>query len=312
MKFSDLDQLTEAPDLSSIKGKLQRAGTKLAKHTPFSKKTRTKATAKSGVQKTGLKIKDKFHTWQGETGEDDTVEAFKSFLSSELPQYAPYVDNIAVALKLAKPKPKPESDIQKQVPTDDINYSVELDKSGAPKKDAKSEQYSDKEKGALRKQEGDAAKAEAKELDSENPKHDLKASKGNEEPKVDMSASIYEGRLSYFLIEKTKLSDNQLDTLIVRVIQAANKASTASNEPAQDEPAPREKPSNEIGKAAKKISKAKADDEEEFTVASPASSGGSVFDEFADELEDILTTVYKGKDITDNQKRYAKAILDEL
>jgi hypothetical protein len=272
MKFSDLDnKLEEAPDLSKIKGKLQRAGTKLKKHTPFNKEARLKAAAKDETQQLGLKIKDKFHSWLGSTGKPQTVSSFKNFLSKAMPEYARFVDEVAVQLKFTKPEPDPEPEA-----TGDEDLAVASPSSEDP------DATGDKSKKV-------AAPEKEAELELE-PEEEV-------EEEVDMSASIYESRLAYFLIEETKLKDNQLDTLIVRVLQKAKAdgAEVAGDKESQS--------SDEVSKTADKVSKAKAPaDDEELSVASPGYDKVSSddieaikdrLDEFGDDVKDIIRKTIK-------------------
>lgn len=263
MKFSDLDkQLDEAPDLSKIKGKLQRAGTKLAKHTPFSKETRLKAKKKGDLQQTALGIKDEFHEWQAETGSEQTAKEFLNFLGQKYPEYVQAAKEMAVKLKQMKPESTPDAE------KGDEELSVA--------------RPSDSE-------DPDATGDKSKKIDAPEKEADLELEPEEEvEEEVDMSASIYESRLAYFLIEDAKLKDNQLDTLIFRTLQAVKKAGGKVGS---------SQPSDEISKTADKVSKAKASDDEELSVAEPRKrehgkaqdvSKDEVVNRWSDKVEDYV------------------------
>jgi hypothetical protein len=294
MKFSDLDkQLDEAPDLSKIKGKLQRAGTKLKQHTPFNKEARLKAKKKVGVQNIALGIKDEYHEWQGETGSEQTLGSFVEFLKASHPSYAPHAEKMAVKLKYKKPEPakKDNEELSVARPSDSEDPDATGDKSkkvDAPEKEADLE-------------------LEPEELELEV------------EEEVDMSASIYESRLQYFLLyeddNKIKLKDNQLDTLLVRTLQAVKKAGGDIGGSAG-----KAEKSDEVSKTADKVSKAKApvDDEEELSVARP--SYGKVssddidaikdrIDEFGDDIKDIIR---RQKGVEDSIKKEMSDKIDDL
>ena len=159
MKFSDLDkQLDEAPDLSKIKGKLQRAGTKLAQHTPFNKEARLKAKAKGDLQQTALGIKDEFHQWQAKTGSEQTAKEFLNFLGQAYPEYVQAAKEMAVKLKQMQPETTPDSgkDDDKKMsvskPSDSEDPDATGDKSkkvDAPEKEADLELEPEETKLAL-------------------------------------------------------------------------------------------------------------------------------------------------------------------
>ena len=190
-----------------------------------------------------------------------------------------------------------------------------------------SDQSEDEVKAAYKKQ-GDELESKRKAQGGELVDED---SDDDSEPKVDMSASIYEARLREFLKEDEEddvginpsktLADNQIDTLLVKGLEKMKQGSSPLATDTQAKAAKagieldddgnaiaRQQPKGEIEKTADKISNAKSDDE----YSASGRGDSSVLDEYADELEDILTTVANGKDISSNQKGYAQAILDEL
>lgn len=286
MKFTDIDNnLEEAPDLSKIKGKLQRAGTKLKKHTPFNKQARLKAKKLGGIQQTALGIKDEYHEWQGETGSKQTLGSFIEFLNATYPSYTPHAEKMAVKLKY-KEAPK----------TDDEKLSV------ARPSDEDPDVTGDKSK---------KVPAPEKEADLElEPEEEV-------EEEVDMSASIYESRLQYFLLyeddNKIKLKDNQLDTLLVRTLQAVKKA--GGNVGGSSDSAEK---SDEVSKAADKVSKAKAPDDEELSVARSGYDRISSddiqaikdrIDEFGDDIKEIIR---RQAGVEDSIKKEMSDKIDDL
>ena len=236
MKFTDLnDNLNEGP-ISGPAGFAKRAKAKLQKNVPFARQQQAQGKAKDKLFKQAKEIKDELKVWMGEIGKKEI--GMKTFLDWVNNRFPSQYDGILTAAKDIHTNLFPKdskADIQNQVSTDGVNYSVELDKTGAPKKEVKPEQYSDEEKAAIKKKYADDAEAEAKELGSEDEKQDVKASKGEDEkPKVDTSASIYESRFRAILeadtdqslaasadgkISDDPLKDDQIDTLIVKGLQ---------------------------------------------------------------------------------------------
>jgi len=271
MKFSDLnDNLNEGP-ISGPAGFAQRAKAKLQKHgTPFMKQQQKRGKAKDALFKKAKDIKNKLKVWMDKIGKPEIgMKTFLDWMQQSHPEEAEGV--LAAAKEIhtnlfPKAPEKEKQDIQKQVPTDGINYSTEVDQKGAPVKKKKAER-SPEEEEQIKKAYGPGgtvakgAEAEAKKLSSEDDTQDLKASKGDDEkPKVDTSASIYESRFRTMLeaetdqslaasadgeISNDPLKDDQIDTLIVKGLQKQKElAGTGASKVAakQTEPAAGEEP----------------------------------------------------------------------
>lgn len=238
MKITDLNEnLSEGP-ISGPAGFAQRAKAKLQKHvTPFMKQQQKRGKLKDELFKKAKDIKNELKAYMEQTGKSKI--GMKEFLDWMENNSDSHAGTLAAAKEIHTnlfPKDS-KADIQNQVSTDGVNYSVELDKTGAPKKEKpKPEGMSPEDEKAARDKIAADAEAEAKESGSEDDEpQDLKASKGdNEKPKVDTSASIYEARLRAILEAKTdqslaasadgeissdELEDNQIDTLIVKGLQ---------------------------------------------------------------------------------------------
>jgi len=314
MKFSDINEnLTEAPE-----GMLARAATAVKKKVGPTKKIRQRAAGRQSIQKQALGIKDQFHTWAGENSKGSSVEDFKAFASENYPKLAAVIDNVAAELKFAKSKPesepKPKSDDSADQQANAVDPEQEQEDMISPEEmtgeKGKPGEQSEEEIRAAYGKKGDELEAKRKAQGGELADESVEEDADDAEPKVDMSASIYEARLNRILMLERDLKDNQLDTLIFRSIQAAgaNKRPDHPDSPKAKAAAKAKSSEDEISQTADKISNASSDDE--YTASVRGDS--SVLDEYADELEDILRAVANGKDISSNQKGYAQAILDEL
>lgn len=325
MKFSDINEnLTEAPG-----GFADRAKAKLQKKIAPGKERRKRGAAKEKLFAKAQEIKAELKQWHdNKTGSPKLVITMQEFLSWMQDNYPQFADT---AEKFARDD-KAYADFFAQEVDDEGNQTSTASDPKVKMRDpdeippgkvsnSPPEKISDKEKKAGYDKINKDAEDEAAEFE----KQDLKASKGeDEEPKVDTSASIYEARLQAMLSEDEEdvgvnraktLADNQIDTIIVGGIRGFLSSPSKDKQAKgygrqQQEPEPESKDNDEISKTADKISNVKSDDSYEYEASGRGNS--SVLDEYADELEDILTTVANGKDISDNQKGYARAILDEL
>lgn len=296
MKFSDLDKnlVTEA------EGVLSRAGTKLKKKLGPTKKIRQRATGKAEIQQQALDIKSQFHNWAGKNDLDSTVGAFKEFLDGEYPQLASYVDDVAVKLKFKeKEVEKPQAQPADSEKADEVGDEEQEDMVSPEEMTGEkpSGEQSEEEIRAAYAKQGEEAEAEAKELGAEDDEV---------EEEVDMSASIYESRLAYLLIEETKLKDNQLDTLIVRVLQAAQrtgkKVSTGDSE---KEAEPKKKEKKLPGSLRQKVSDVLVGDASRSHRARQERKAGIAAD-------DESTTSSSSPSLSDNEIEQVKNRLDKF
>jgi len=320
MKFSDINEnLTEAPG-----GFADRAKAKLQKKIAPGKERRKRGAMKEKLFAKAKEIKNELKQWHDDkTGTPKlaiTMQEFLSWMQDNYPQFGDTAEKFARGDKAyAEFFAQAVDDEGNQTSTaSDDKVKVNDPDSIPPGKVSNSppEKISDKEKQAGYDKINKDAEDEAAEFD----KQDLKASKGEDkEPKVDTSASIYEARLQAMLSEDEEdvgvnraktLADDQIDTIIVGGIRGFLSAPGKEKQAALGQATQEPKAKDEIGKTADKISKASRDDSEDYSASSRGE--GSVLDEYADELEDILTAVANGKDISNNQKGYARAILDEL
>ena len=336
MKFDDLnDNLNEAP-ISGPSGFAQRAKAKLQKQAPFMRTTQKKGAAKDALFKKAKDIKNELKVWMGEIGKQEIgMKTFLDWMNKKHPDNAEGV--LAAAKEIhtnlfPKAPEKEKQDIQKQVPTDDITYSTQVDQKGAPVKKKKAER-SPEEEEQIKKAYGPGgtvakgAEAEAKELSSEDDTQDLKASKGDDkEPKVDTSASIYETRFQAILeaetdqslaasadgeISNDPLKDDQIDTLIVKGLQkqkelagtgaskVAAKQKTTEPESEVEQPAVADKKAE---KAAPKAGKEKA-------AAGPELGSVTVPKAYAKANKTILTKVQAGEEPDNKDKKAASELL---
>jgi len=330
MKFTDINQeLTEAPDLSKIKGKLQRAGTKIKSKNPLSKEMRTKSSAKANVQQTGLKIKDQFHAWVGETGSEQTLEDFKAFIDQNMQELSGVFDEVALELKFKKPEPEPEPEPEAQA-DDSADQQVDAT-SGEDQEDmispeeitgekGKPGEQSEEEVRAVYDKQGEELEAKRKAQGGELADESVEEDADDAEPKVDMSASIYESRLKALLTEATKLNDNQLDTLIVRLMQRAKKG--GATQPAAEKPAaekPAAEPEKEKGDGwRQKFSKAMTGTGNVSDIGKGSFGGGedggsapSIDPDDLRALTGLLSTVAKGK-AGPKEKKVAGKLLQSI
>ena len=330
MKFADLDKdlTTEAEAFDKKQGKIARAGTKLKAKLGPTKGMRQRATGKAEIQQQALDIKSEYMSWVGANDLDRTAGTLKQFLSDNNYQHlADKVDEIAVRLKFKEPEkapedePKAQSDDSADQKADEVSPGEDQEELLSPeemtgKKSASGEQSEEEVKAAYAKQ-GEELEAERKAR-GDDPKDD------EVEEEVDMSASIYESRLAYFLIEEIKLKDNQLDTLLVRVLQAAGAGggSGPSSEKSADKPAEKPKKDSLLKKAGKAYNKGmnvafgdlhgRDTGDSDDDGGSGSYSGGELNTRQSKIVKNILQTVLDGKELSKEQTTTAKDLLREL
>lgn len=331
MKFSDLDKnlVTEAEAFDKTQGKMSRMGTKLKSKLGPTKGMRQRATGKAQIQQQALDIKSEYMEYVGANDLDMTAGTLKQFLSdNNYENLAKEVDEVAVKLKfkqkeVEKPQAQPADAEKAEVVTGDEEQEDMVSPEEMTGEKPSGEQSEEEIRAAYAKQ-GEEAEAEAKELGAEEDEV---------EEEVDMSASIYESRLAYFLIEEMKLKDNQLDTLLVRVLQAAGaggkKASTDDSEQTQAEPDEKpEKKDSLLKKAGKayrkgmdKANKAAFGDlvggseEEEVTDSGKVkSTSGMKYIDSGDysDLTELLNKIVNTKRLEPNDQRRAKELLNNI
>lgn len=277
MKFVDLDQnIVEAPEAYNAKqgfGKKLKA--KVKSNTPFAPGVRDRAKAELKLRNTAKQIKNDFKMWLVKTepsGTEPTLELFSEFIDSQMNDYAKFVKPVATKLKLTK-----------------------VDK---PKKSA---QPVDNEKV-------DTVNPDEEHEDMISPEELTKESDEDVEETVDMSASIYESRLNYFMLLETKLKDNQLDTLIFRMVQAANKHGVKAKSTEKNTKTEPDKLRKSIPKGWDK------DNDEEISMSSPKASKkstntlsdneiGRVKDRLDELGEDIINVIRKQDGVDDSVKK---------
>ena len=301
MKFSDIDKnLTEGP-LSGPAGFKKRVKAKAQKHlTPFMKGQQERGALKDEQYKKAKQIKQKFKAWKDEIGMSPkvypTMQEFLQFLKTDID---PQISGLSAAVE--------------QVARSEAAYK-EFFTTAIDDKGNATQTASDPKVKVRKDDDIDATGTKAKQVDAPEKEAELELEPEEEvEEEVDMSASIYESRLRAFLSEdgedvgvnnNKQLADNQIDTLIVKGLQNLRKGGGQASAPASKD--------DEVSKTADKVSKAKApDDDEELSVASP-SSGGSSFDEFADDIEEILDTIRRDKELSKVHKRNAEYIYKQL
>jgi len=305
MKFSDINEnLTEGP-LSGPAGFGARAKAKLQKQIPFAKEQQRRGAVKDAEHDQARTIKNDFKAWKAKAFPNGEKEPLQ--MGQFIEWSKKYNGKLGAAIE--------------QTATTDKDYAAFAGKTD-PKVNVRDTGEDPDATGENPDATGDRSKKvnapdddggleleQELELADESVEEDA----NDAEPKVDMSASIYESRLRAFLNEDQEgkiiwnskiLHDNQIDTLIVKGLQRLAQGGASADSSAKKEP------SDEISQTADKISNAKSDDSDEYTAAGRGDS--SVLDEYADELESILTAVANGKEISNNQQGYARAILDEL
>ena len=302
MKFSDLDKnlVTEAEAFDKKQGKLNRMGTKLKSKLGPTKGMRQRATGKAQIQQQALDIKSEYMEWVGANDVDVTASTLKQFLaSSNYENLAKKVDDVAVKLKFKDKEVEPDKGDDEE-----LTVSSPPDSSEDP----------------------DATGDKSKKINPPDEEADLELEPEDEvEEEVDMSASIYESRLAYLLIEDKKLKDNQLDTLLVRVLQAAGaggkKSSASDTEQPKAEPEKKDSLLKKAGKAYNKgMNKAFGDLHGRGDGDGDGDGGGSGYSGSGNDLntrqskvvKNILQTVLDGKQLSKDQTKVAKDLLREL
>lgn len=246
MKFTDINEnLTEGP-FSGPAGFGKRAKAKLQKNMPFAKGQQRRGKKKDEMFAKAKEIKDELMDWKAEAfasgnGEKEplSMQQFLDWAKSHNPKLGQAIEAVARS-------DKDYADFFAQaVDKKGEQSSTASDEKVKPR--AEPEKYSDEEKAAIKQKYADDAEAEAKELGSEDDdaNESVEEDSDDAEPKVDMSASIYESRLRAFLnededvgVNKAKtLADNQIDTLIVKGLekQKQHSPSKASNDKDPDE-----------------------------------------------------------------------------
>ena len=216
--MSDINEtLREAPQVDlpgNVKGRPnslgQRLKQKVKKHTPFSKKKRDEAEYKDKIFKTAKELKNQFaqHMQNYPDGTTPTVAHLEEFFKDS--EYEQYVAQVAKDLGFrGKPAAKGKGE-----PTDTSKEDPKTDPAASTvPKNAKDDS-------------NDTAKVDAvdptqDQEDMVSPEELQDKKEESKDESVDMSASIYESRLRKMLFE---LKDNEIDTILVRVIQAQNRA----------------------------------------------------------------------------------------
>jgi len=349
MKFSDLDKnlLTEAPaaDGGSKEGKMARMGTKLKKKLGPTKQMRNRAEGMSEVQDEALNIKQAFQKWAGSQGAPNTAKSLIAFFQNNNynEAYAEKVPEIAVKLQFEpegfdreteKPADEPTAD---QKPDATGNQEPQADEVGdeeqeelispeemTGEKSSSGEQSEEEVRAAYAKQ-GEELEAKRKASpDGELQDESVEEDSDDSEPKVDMSASIYESRLAYLLMEDTKLKDNQMDTLLVRLVQAVGvKSQPQQQEPQQEPQADEPKKDSLLKKAGKAYNKGMntafgdlhgrdSGDDDDSSSGSDGSGGSGLTSTERKQLKIILKQAIDGKQLDKDQRRVAKELLGEI
>ena len=302
MKFSDLDKnlLTEAEAFDKKQGKMARMGTKLKSKLGPTKGMRQRATGKSQIQQQALDIKSEYMEYVGANDLDRTAGTLKQFLSDNNYEHlADKVDEIAIKLKFKDKEPEKEPEQEPKAQPDDS-----------------ADQKAD---------EVDPGEEQEDMISPEEMTGEQAPEEDEVEEEVDMSASIYESRLAYLLIEDKKLKDNQLDTLLVRVLQAAGaggkKSSAGDSEQAKAEPEEKEGILKKAGKLYNKgMNKAFGELHGRDAEGEEVSDSGQVRDtsgmkyidsEDYDELKDLLNKVMYNK-LKDQDQKVAKQLLNKI
>jgi len=337
MKFSDLDEnlVTEAPH-----GLGKRIAAKAQSKIAPGKEQRRRGATKDRVYSLAKQIKNDWKNWLTASYDNPKHEA-------SMEDFLLFMQNNTglgeVAEEMAKKKYPNSfastSDPETEVGSDEVDGNdLEPEKDKEP--DARGDQ-SEEEVRAAYKQQGDELEAERKAR-GDDPKdgdveEEVEEDADDAEPKVDMSASIYESRLRLKLFE---LRDNQIDTLIVMTLQQAAKMGDGnldniggkySGEPVTQEPEDEPKKDGILKKAGKMyrkgMDKASAvafgdaekanplsnvgDDESGGTISGandPVDLDNSERREFAKALDTILA----GKGLSKDQLRVIKQIRKQL
>lgn len=309
MKMTDINKnLTEAPDLKgNVKGQpntlAQRLKQKVKKHTPFSAKKRGEAEYKDQIFKQAQGLKNDFakHMQNYKPETIPTVAHLEEFFKDT--EYEKYVNQVAIDLKFREAEPKAE--VKPEPKIDKTNDKEETKDAGLTKvagdvkggeleleKEKKPEQ-SKKEIRAAYKKQGDELEAEriAKggELDEEE----------DDDTSSNISASIYESRLRNILFE---LKDNEVDTIIVRIIQASNRAKGGPSTPATDE----------IAKQSPRKKEATSDEVSDEESAEASGDDAIVPSAWKKDLFDLLRKIRAGGKLDEKDKKLAGKLYDQI
>jgi hypothetical protein len=319
MKFSELDKnlLTEAPaaDGGSKEGKMARMGTKLKKKLGPTKNIRNRASGKAEVQQQALDIKQQFQKWAGANDMPNTAKSLIAFFQDETnnyaEKYAAAVPEVAVKLQF-----EPEG-------FDRETSNQASDEAPAGKPDATGKQQAQPDDSA--DQKADEVNPDEEQEDMVSPEEMTGEADEEVEEEVDMSASIYESKLAYYLMEDTKLKDNQLDTLLVRVVQAVGgkpqQQQQQEPEASEEKPGMMKKLAKGAGKLSKKAAKGLVGDlapdswggeDGEGSSGSGGSGGSGLTSTERKQLKIILKQAIEGKQLDKDQRRVAKELLDDL
>lgn len=293
MKMSDINEnLSEAPeDLKpNLKGRpntlAQRLKQKVKKHTPFSAKKRGEAEYKDKIFQLAKSLKNKFaqHMQDYPDGTVPTVAHMEEFFKDS--EYEAYVNQVSIDLKFREEQksepeaPKDGGDVKGDQP------ELEKEKPTEP---------SEKEVRAVYKKQGEELEAEriAKggELGEEVDEED-------EGKPSNTSASIYESRLRSMLFE---LRDNEIDTLIVRIIQAQQRSKGGPAKPSP-EPEAKQKGKDRVARVASDVP-----DEDEDT-----SDDAIVPSAWKKELFELLKKISKGGKLDKNDAKLAAKLYDNI
>jgi len=315
MKMSEINEtLVEAPEAYNAKQTRGKAiKNKFKKHTPFNKAARDKATIEDETRKEAKGIKQEFKKWMASTNSAMTGEEFINFITQKHSDLAPFATDVAVNLKMYQPPAKPAADpaadpaaAAAPAPSGDIAGTEETPKATSPAT-------------------ADETDPLEKELEDPNT-GDLPEEAGEDkEPKIDTSASIYESRFRRIQLLERDLKDNDIDTLIVRLIQAGRKGGVSvgqsptqspSNAGSEQEASAKKKSiwKSNIGDLAK--GKRTDDDGSEQGQSSGNSSENDgmlkIDPNYKKPLKQILSTVKTSKEFDNNAKRAADKILRSL
>lgn len=280
----------------------KRLKTKLKKHTPFAPGKRAEAETKDKIfrQAKKLKLRIRKYAQNLPAGQELSIDDLENFFSDT--EYADYFSPVAIKLGMKKaPVKEPEAAADKEIPADKVS-NVSAEKLSKEKKAEIEAGY----------------KKRGEEAGRESNKQDIAASKDDDKkPKIDTSASIYEARLYNML---TELKDNEIDTLIVRTIQAKNLAKGGPVEPSKGPEDDTEQPMSRKEKQAKAKAEKKAKEAEKQTAlhSQAAVQDDDADDTFKidnnrrDQLENILRNVSDKKELSDKDRQYAKQILNDI
>ncbi len=318
MKLSDINEnISEAPDLKGgakrLAGKIGKGAKKLGKkageraklelqaQTPFRRTTQKVAKSKIQIRKQAASIKNDFKVWMASAESGDatpTAENFVNFITNEKPDLAPFVKDVGKAFGFITPMKKAVAGDFKGQPSTDKEKSSKEKTGGEKKRKLSPEEQAGFDK-INKASEEEAAGFEKKE------KRDITASKGDDkEPKVDTSASIYEDRLAAMLYER-KLSDNDIDTYIVRLLQTKKKGSAeavlakATGQEQEQKQQKQEKPEKTKGKAQAQGPEVSDEDDDNFSVPNM----------YRKDLKNILKKVVKSDQFDKNETKDAEGIL---